>query len=188
MQDFFMADPHLGHKNIIKFCNRPFSTIEEQDDTIIDNINQVVGANRLYMIGDFSFKGGRVGKYIKRIKAKEIHLIVGNHDEMALKEKKLFTSVCGLREVWLPDPEAWKGRRKAHLCHWPMLSWIDSHYGESCQLHGHHHGMWYDDWPELIKRLQIDVGVDSHGFLPWSVPELIAELRMRTPPPPPKPR
>lgn len=183
-----MADPHLGHKNIIRFCNRPFSTIEEHDDTIIDNINSVVGDNRLHVIGDFSFRGGRVDKYLKRIKAKEVHLIVGNHDQMALKSRKLFTSVCDLRGIWLPDPDARLGRRYCHMCHWPMLSWNYSHFGESCQLHGHHHGIWSDDWPELVNRLQIDVGVDSHGFLPWSESEILEEVKTRTPPPRPRPR
>ncbi len=180
-----MADPHLGHKNIIRFCNRPFSTVDEMDTTIIDNANKVAGNNRLHILGDFSYRGGRVGKYIERFKAKEIHLIIGNHDKMALKDRELFTSVSSLREMWIPDPDARKGRRLMVLSHWPMLSWNLSHYGESCQLYGHHHGIWHDDWPELLNRLQIDVGVDSHGFLPWSIPEVLEECKTRTPPPPP---
>lgn len=29
---FYIADLHLGHKNVLRFDNRPFSTIEENDE------------------------------------------------------------------------------------------------------------------------------------------------------------
>lgn len=32
---FYIADLHLGHKNVLRFDNRPFSTIEENDEYII---------------------------------------------------------------------------------------------------------------------------------------------------------
>jgi len=29
---FFTSDQHLGHRNIIRLCSRPFSSIEEMDE------------------------------------------------------------------------------------------------------------------------------------------------------------
>ena len=39
---WFTADHHFGHRNVIRFCNRPFETVEEMDRTMIDNWNAVV--------------------------------------------------------------------------------------------------------------------------------------------------
>ena len=48
---FITGDSHLDHwssseRNIIKYCNRPFDSIEEHDEKIIENWNEVVGSNR----------------------------------------------------------------------------------------------------------------------------------------------
>ena len=51
---WFTADFHLGHKNIIRYCNRPFDTVEEMNRTIIDRLNSLVKTNDiLYFLGDF---------------------------------------------------------------------------------------------------------------------------------------
>jgi len=33
---WFIADFHLGHSNIIRYCTRPFATIEEMDQAILE--------------------------------------------------------------------------------------------------------------------------------------------------------
>ena len=51
---WFTADFHLGHKNIIRYCNRPFETVEEMNHTILERLNACVKANDiLYFLGDF---------------------------------------------------------------------------------------------------------------------------------------
>ena len=39
---FFTSDTHFFHEGIIKFCNRPFESVEEMNETLIRNWNETV--------------------------------------------------------------------------------------------------------------------------------------------------
>ncbi len=43
MERFYIADLHFGHENVIRLSERPFETIEEMDQTLINNWNNAVG-------------------------------------------------------------------------------------------------------------------------------------------------
>ena len=54
---WFTADSHISHRNIIKYCKRPFSDVEEMNETLISNWNKVVGKDDfVFHLGDFSAK------------------------------------------------------------------------------------------------------------------------------------
>ena len=75
----FTSDIHADHFNIIKYCKRPLSTVEEMNKTLIDNINNTCKPNdTLYHVGDFVFKT-KPRKFESQIKCKII-FIKGNHD------------------------------------------------------------------------------------------------------------
>ena len=153
---WFTADEHLGHENIIKYCNRPFSTVEEMDATIIDNYNQVVLKDDIVVhAGDFcwlnNFKD--VYKiYVQKLNGTQIFLR-GSHDH------------------WLPysSKYIWTKRIEGQLvvvCHYAMLRWPGSHYN-SWQLFGHSHGRL------VAEGKQYDIGVDNNNFYPVSFDQLV---------------
>ena len=54
---FFTADTHFGHNNVIRFCNRPFSSAAEMDEVMIRNWNaRVTGGDTVYILGDMFFR------------------------------------------------------------------------------------------------------------------------------------
>jgi len=62
---WFTADFHLGHANIIRYCNRPFSTVEEMDQAIVERLNASAKPNDvLYFLGDFCMGGSRGSLHI----------------------------------------------------------------------------------------------------------------------------
>ena len=75
------SDPHFYHKNIIKYCLRPFSDEFEMNETIISNHNKVVKPDdKVFIAGDFSFcPQDKVLNLVTRLNGK-ITLIMGNHD------------------------------------------------------------------------------------------------------------
>jgi len=81
---FLLADAHFGHENIIKV--RPFSTIEEHDEVILDNIKTVVcKRDVIYFVGDICVSKKSL-EYIKSINCLKKMLIIGNHD-IGFREK-----------------------------------------------------------------------------------------------------
>lgn len=78
---FIYSDPHFGHKNVIKYANRPFSSINEMNSQLIKNFNKVVGHDDVvYILGDFSFLNTiSTTEILKSLNGYKF-LIKGNHD------------------------------------------------------------------------------------------------------------
>lgn len=83
MRDIWVvSDTHFNHANIIKYCNRPFKTTKEMDETIIERWNNVVKPNdKVYHLGDVYMGGsnGYIGSIFQRLNGYK-RLILGNHD------------------------------------------------------------------------------------------------------------
>jgi len=205
---FFCSDPHYNHKNIVKgtatwedksLC-RNFETLEEHDQTLVNNINNTVKENDiLFCLGDWSFgdyKNGEnitnISKFRNQLNCKNIHLILGNHDIEIQKNKnnikELFSSVNNYLEICITDNPIIQNQKPFKyniiLCHYAMRVWNKSHHG-SWMLYGHSHGSldefipitanptWIGDQYYIKNYRTMDVGFDTHKeFRPYSFQEI----------------
>jgi calcineurin-like phosphoesterase family protein len=117
---YFTSDLHLGHANIIKLCNRPFSSLEEMNETLIANWNaRVTNGDEVYVLGDLMFRViDSPEKYLTRLRGKK-HLILGNHDASWIKKINLERYFQGVERLSVINT----GECKATLCHYPMMSY-----------------------------------------------------------------
>lgn len=81
---WIISDTHFSHYNMVhKFKTRPFETVEEMDETLIENWNKVVKpGDKVYHLGDVAF--GDKTKHphlLKRLNGRK-RLVVGNHDSI----------------------------------------------------------------------------------------------------------
>lgn len=170
---YFTSDLHYGHKAAINLSQRPFETIEEMNETLIQRWNAKVKQNdTVYILGDLSFRipVDEAIVFIRKLHGKKI-LIKGNHDKKY--DASLFEEICDFKEINIYQ-------QSFSLMHYPMLEWPKSRYG-SIHLHGHQHNN--KDYNIAMKKagiLRYDVGVDVNDFTPVSMGEILNFFKEET--------
>lgn len=151
MAEFFIADTHYGHNNILKMENRPFSTIDEMEYMMIGAWNlEVTDSDTVYIIGDFCFKGYDKWVYIlSKLNGAKV-LIKGNHDKATTITRLLNSGY--LKEAHMVGEFIKRYNIDYYMTHYPLAL---GERGRVFNLHGHIHNQPsdYED--------QINVGVDS---------------------------
>lgn len=171
------SDTHFNHANIIKYCNRPFSSVEEMNETIIANWNKVVSDKDIvYHLGDFALGDKSLIPNILRRLHGCIKIIMGNHDNLDLmlklgNEDRLITDL-----FW---EEVIKVEKKTIILnHFPFGSLPDSAINRPIiQLHGHVHSTPDKPWNYFDN--QYDVGVDNNNFTPVNLAELLDKIHYK---------
>ena len=142
---FFISDTHFGHANMLNFTNysgermRPFNSIEELDELMIENWNKMVGPNdRIYHLGDVVYKCGNRDQIMSRLNGKKV-LVKGNHDRDQLGwYKKYFEDIRGTFHI----------DGNYLLSHFPIHP--DSKGRFVRNLHGHIHAQTVMKWEYSI--------------------------------------
>jgi calcineurin-like phosphoesterase family protein len=81
---FITSDTHFGHANIIKYANRPFDSVEEMNEALVENWNSVVKqGDKVYHLGDVTMNSKALD-IMTRLNGRKC-LIKGNHDTQRLK-------------------------------------------------------------------------------------------------------
>jgi calcineurin-like phosphoesterase family protein len=168
---YFTADLHLGHANIIKHCDRPFTSVDEMDDHLIKAWNSRVRPNdTIYIIGDLIFRNSASpDSYLSRLRGKK-HLILGNHDKDWVKKTDMSQHFISVeRYVEFSD-----GQHRITLCHYPLMSWNHIAKG-SYMIHGHIHNNQDAMYFPLMREMPnlLNAGVEINGYHPVKLDELI---------------
>lgn len=81
---YTLSDNHWLHTNIIKYCNRPFQSVEEQDEKMLTLWNATIRPQDMVIhLGDIIFTAGsseKVKEVLSKLNGRKI-LVNGNHDK-----------------------------------------------------------------------------------------------------------
>ncbi len=164
---FLTSDTHFSHKNLINFKRvdgsplRPFSSIEEMDEKLIENWNSVVKQDdKVYHLGDVAMSPKGLGP-VARLNGRKI-LIKGNHD---IFKQSLYSNL-------------FKDIRAYHIIDGMILSHVPIHPLSferfSANIHGHLHDkrvMMLDDSSRIDPRYYC-VSVEHTEYRPIALEEL----------------
>ena len=155
---FYIADTHFGHANILKYDNRPFMSVEEMDEAIINNGNKAVSnTDIVYMLGDVSWYSRYTGKtteILNKLNGYKI-LIQGNHDNrLSATDKRNFGLIVDYVEIIDDSPGA--NNAKIVLSHYPIPFYKNMPHGDY-HFYGHIHNGWdhnmVEHWRKEIENL-----------------------------------
>lgn len=169
---WFTSDYHMGHRNIIGLCGRPFADIEAMESEIIERHNAIVGPDdEVYDLGDFAFRcsAEHAVECLRALNGRRT-ILWGNHDKplrQAVRRGLVDDLVESGKVVFVGDPEPrfqtglniTIENQRIVLAHYAQRTWQGAFRG-AWHLYGHSHG----NLPPFKKST--DVGVDSWGFEP----------------------
>jgi len=165
---YFTSDTHLAHDKLMKFCERPFETIEEMNEIIISNIlSPLKPGDELYFIGDLAWRRYALDEFFDKLPKKiNFHWILGNHDKNWQPFKKRCTSIAYMKRTKIDG-------NTVILNHWPMLTWDKSHYN-SWMLFGHHHrnSNGTSQLEKMIQGKMLNINLEFNNYMPYSEKEI----------------
>jgi calcineurin-like phosphoesterase family protein len=167
MTTWFTSDHHFGHSGARTFYRRPFASVAEMDQRMLERWNALVQSDDdVWHLGDFAVRqpAERVAALLRELLGRK-HLVMGNNDNAGVTECAGWSSVQAYAELTVEGTPL-------VLCHYPFRTWRDMGKG-SINLHGHSHGR--------LKPLprQFDVGVDVWDFQPVKLAQVVGGGRAR---------
>jgi len=160
---FVAADLHLDHANIIRYCNRPFSTVEEMNDALVRNWNVAVsGEDTVYFLGDLTMgRRGATDYWLTRLQGR-ITFIKGSHD----RSKTI---------PFLHHAVVEHGGIAFYLVHKPNSI---PHDWEDWAIHGHVHNRNLELYP-FINRAQrrVNASIELTGYRPILLDDIVRKIR-----------
>lgn len=167
-EKWFISDTHFFHANILKFTDdnhnviRPFNDVTEMNEYIIRKWNNTVAPNdKVYHLGDVTFKYGReFNELMSRLNGQK-RLILGNHDK--IKGTDLMR--------WFEKVDLWKGFKEGDFTcsHIPLR--LENLRDGKFNVHGHIHQNVMED-PHYI-----NVCVEQWNYTPVNYDEIVKKIK-----------
>ena len=180
---YFSSDLHFGHNRGFLYEPRGFSSIEEHDETIVENWNKVVKPeDTVYLLGDIMLNDNKNGiEKLNQLQGK-IYYIRGNHCTDNRCELYKNTNMIPLSGDF---HTSWAAFQKIngyniYISHYPTIvgSLEDMSYLRERMLnfHGHTHSKnkFYQDIPFMY-----NVALDAHNNTPVSFDEIISDIEAK---------
>jgi calcineurin-like phosphoesterase family protein len=180
------SDWHIGHKNILSFCPRPYKDIESMAWGLANNFNKMVPKDHIGLFaGDMVWKDFDFAReVIASLNCKRKILIVGNHD-------RGYNAMYSLGfDLVVHNLTLFIGKQKITISHYPLLglpredmskfknyNGLENWHGEKrnkewaltnegqFHIHGHIHSP-NGGVSERVQGRQIDAGVDANNYRP----------------------
>ena len=152
------SDPHYGHTNIIKYCNRPFRDAFHMNEVMVERHNAVVRPqDHWYCLGDVAVSQQTLNYVMPRLNGHK-RLVLGNHDNHA----PMANYAQYFKKIML-----WRRFDELILTHVPLMQ--QSFPGKAkVNCHGHIHDNDSPPGP------YINVCVEKTNYAPVNLDELIA--------------
>ncbi len=162
MNKWFLSDTHFSHNNIIRYTGRPFQSVLEMDQKLIENWNAHISPqDTVFFLGDF---GMGTSEFLTNL-CSQLHgtkiCIRGNHDGTPTKMHKMGFSLV-LESAFIK-----LGRHTVELVHIPSDT-APLHF----QLHGHVH----EKRPNKLVNRQLNLSVEVWNYKPVSEKKIISLL------------
>ncbi|ELZ42404.1 hypothetical protein C463_10840 [Halorubrum californiense DSM 19288] len=166
--EYLISDLHLDHDNIIDYCDRPFSSVEEMNETIVENWNDSIdpGDEVLYG-GDLTIQSSASAllDWLDELNG-EIVFVLGNHDNTVLEKLDRVQFVREYQFEYRGVP--------FHAVHDPA---DDPSNPKGWLLHGHHHNNWPGQFPLIDhNNRRVNFSVELLDYKPLNTDRLVDYL------------
>lgn len=163
---FVTSDTYFGRHNIIKLFKRPFSSVYEMNQKLVDNWNQKVSKNDIvYHLGNFAWDP-IVASDVLEILHGKIRFIPGNSEDALLNVYKSYPKGIKLIKEQIHEIS----EKGLVMSHYPLEDWNGKEF-ETVHLHGHNPSLKTD----LKKMYRVNCCIDNWGFQPVEL-EAIFEI------------
>lgn len=172
MSNYYIGDLHLFCRSQtqegVNYDGRPFATVEEMNNTILERWNSKVNnGDTVCILGDIALRGrsDALVALVSQLRGRKI-LIKGNHDDLSdYRYAKLFEEICDYKEL----SESFGGKAyKLCLMHYPILMWNGQHKG-AILLYAHTHNSVEDTFfQKCISQINAseELSLRRHGGQP----------------------